>query len=547
MHDSHKEKLLSLLKKLVNCQSITGTTGEIEMEKILCSILSRMDYFKSNPQHLILHPVTNDPHGRSIVAALLKGKGRNTVILLGHHDVVDTVDYGPYKEYAFSPQELAAKLDPEILSPEAREDLKSGKWLFGRGVMDMKAGISLFLYLLDKMGRSIENMDGNILFLSVPDEETCSAGMLEAVPFLTRLSDQEKLDYLCVINSEPSCFNVDGTYNLYTGSIGKLLPVIFCFGKETHVREPFEGLNSNLLMAELLRIIEGNSRLSDSVDEMCTMPPTSLKAKDLKEAYSVSVPAVSICYFNMFTYRRSPKELLDILIPLCKEAFYNALKLANEKLHQYNRLSGSSISRLPWSPKVLTFQELYEICSVKYGEPFHRHMKGFIEREKHNTGDDRELAIKVVTEVHNWCPDRDPKIVIAFAPPYYPHITIRGETRKEIEVLGVVENLKDYSRKELGVDLYIQKYFNGISDLSYCALQDAEDVINSFKPNMPAWGYSYSLPLEEMRHLNVPAIILGPWGKDAHKFTERLNLDFFLNKSPYLLEYMVKGLLRTER
>ncbi len=43
---------------------------------------------------------------------------------------------------------------------------------------------------------------------------------------------------------------------------------------------------------------------------------------------------------------------------------------------------------------------------------------------------------------------------------------------------------------------------------------------------MPGFGTKYSLPLEEMQKLNLPVVNIGPFGKDAHKFTERLEKDY---------------------
>ena len=45
---------------------------------------------------------------------------------------------------------------------------------------------------------------------------------------------------------------------------------------------------------------------------------------------------------------------------------------------------------------------------------------------------------------------------------------------------------------------------------------------------MPAWPDKYSLPVEDIRNLNVPVVNIGPFGKDAHKFTERVHKHFSL-------------------
>ena len=104
----------------------------------------------------------------------------------------------------------------------------------------------------------------------------------------------------------------------------------------------------------------------------------------------------------------------------------------------------------------------------------------------------------------------------------------------------------EYSAGELGIPLKANRFFDGISDLSYCSIQDAGEVIREFKPNMPLWGHSYSIPVEEIKRLDVPGIILGPWGRDLHKYTERLNKSFFLDAAPKILEFFVGSLLGTD-
>lgn len=540
-------KLLSYLYSLVACSSTTGTVEEIRIEKEIFNLISRQNYLRVNPQNLMLHPIPGDRYGRSAVVALIKGRGKKTVILLGHHDAVDTTDYGPYREYALDPENLLKKLDPAALDTDARNDLESGEWIFGRGTADMKAGIALFINLLQEMGDNADEIEGNLLFVSVPDEETNSAGMIGSVPFLNRLSETRDLEYVCLINSEPCSFSEDGTYNIYTGSIGKMLPLVFCFGREAHAREPFEGINSNLIMSEIIREIEGNAALSDRYQDEITMPPSCLRAADLKDAYSVSTPPASMCYFNMLTYRRSPGETISILREIAELSFERALNSMNKRIRKYNSISGSNIKELGWEPKIYTYAELYGLCLDKHGRVFKEHMEDFIRNQLGRSADERDLTVNIVKEVHSFCPDRNPKIVIAFAPPYYPHVTIRGKDGKEKHVLAAVEKLKGFSARNLGISLKANRFFNGISDLSYCGIQDAEDVINLLKPNMPAWGHPYSVPVEEIKKLNVPAVILGPWGKDLHKFTERINRKFYLETAPKLLRFYVNALLNIDK
>ena len=536
-------RLLFFLKTLVACPSTTDTHEEAGMYRKIHRLLSEMEYFRANPQNLMLHPIPGDKHGRAAVAALVKGNGSRTVILSGHYDVVDTIDYGPFQKHALNIDTLGKALDPSALPADALDDLNSGGWIFGRGAADMKAGLALFMSLIEQMSQRPDDINGSILFLAVPDEETNSAGMTGSVEFLTRLSMDRGLEYVCLVDSEPCTFNDDGSYNMYTGSIGKMLPLIYCFGREAHSREPFEGINPNLIMAEIIREIEGNPLFSDRYEDTFTMPPASLKAKDLREGYAISTPSASACCFNMLTYRRPPGEIISVMKETAARCFARAVDTVNIRIAEYNSCSGSSIKELAWPPRVYTYDELYAVCIKKHGNVLESHMKSIFESRAVRNMDWRDATISIINQLHSFCPDRAPKIIIALAPPYYPHVTTDGRSPGDGDVLKAVDLLQEYSISEFGIPIKVNRFFDGISDLSYCSIQDAGDVINEFKPNMPLWGHSYSIPVEEIKRLNVPGVILGPWGKDLHKYTERLNKDSYLRTAPGLLKYFVYALL----
>ena len=67
--------------------------------------------------------------------------------------------------------------------------------------------------------------------------------------------------------------------------------------------------------------------------------------------------------------------------------------------------------------------------------------------------------------------------------------------------------------------------------------------MDSLKQNMPGFGAKYSLPLEEMQRLNLPVVNIGPFGKDAHKFTERLEKDYSFKVAPTLVYETIMKLL----
>ncbi|HBK84477.1 MAG TPA: peptidase M20, partial [Firmicutes bacterium] len=247
------ERAWQLLPELTACESITQSMGEGKVARYVHSLLADNAYFEANPDQLHLLPLAA-PNSTAVVAALVRGKGNKTVILLSHHDVVGIEDYGVYKNLAFKAEELtqALRSNPQILPQAAQADLLSGEWLFGRGTMDMLYGLAIHIALIEKMAANPETLPGNLLLLTVPDEENNSLGMRHAISLLRQLQLEYGLDYAAALNSESHGI-VDEGHVVQTGTDGKILPLIYCFGKETHAGTVYSGLNAHLLLAEVTR------------------------------------------------------------------------------------------------------------------------------------------------------------------------------------------------------------------------------------------------------------------------------------------------------
>ena len=92
-------------------------------------------------------------------------------------------------------------------------------------------------------------------------------------------------------------------------------------------------------------------------------------------------------------------------------------------------------------------------------------------------------------------------------------------------------------------NIVTRKFYPYISDLSYAAAPKDDKVVEVLKNNMPGFGVRYDLPLKEMQELNLPVANIGPYGKDAHKFTERIEKDYSFNLVPQMLHDTIKNLL----
>jgi len=537
------ERAWQLLPELTSFQSISESPGEGKIAKFIHSTLAAHPYFQSNPGLLHLMPIEGAPNNPAVVAALVRGQGNKTIILMNHHDVVDIEDYGIYQDLAFNPFELTQNLDPATLPEAARADLLSGHWIFGRGTMDMLYGLAIQLAMMEEAAGSPDELSGNLLFLSVPDEENNSLGMRHGISLLRQLQNQYGLDYIVALNSEPHGYT-NGGHVIQTGSDGKLLPLIYCFGKETHAGAVYDGLNAHLLLSEMTRMLELNPGFCDTSAGAISFPPTVLRAGDMKQGYNVSTPAAAWAYLNVFTLTTTPDTIMVKLVRLGQQAWANAMDRRNLSARAWEKIGGVHLKLTQWKPQVLTFAQLWDQCVQANGDSFVQEIELLTRKLQKDGVDLQRLTLEVVHETHRHCPDRDPKIVIALAPPFYPPVRNKGETNKELHVMKTVTDLQAYAG-ELGIRLDLEEYHRGISDLSYCMLQDAGAVINTVKDNCPAWDRAYHLPLEDIAQIDAPALNMGPWGRDVHKFTERIHVPFSRVILPKLLERLVKKLLET--
>lgn len=126
-------------------------------------------------------------------------------------------------------------------------------------------------------------------------------------------------------------------------------------------------------------------------------------------------------------------------------------------------------------------------------------------------------------------------IVLFYAPPYYPAVS--SHEHPMIQELG--ESLINNTYKQFGYKLKPVEYFNGISDLSYVALQAPLSDMNKYHSNLPGGQELYSIPFNEMSKLIAPVLNVGPVGRDAHKKTERLYLPFAFEQLPKILEQLI--------
>jgi len=541
------QRIEQLTLELVNCRSVVATSDELAMSTMVYTLLSEMPYWKMNPQLLVKQPFINDPLGRFSVVARLEGRkdeSKKTVIMIGHTDTVGISDYGDFKGLATKPEALIEALKTVTLSEEAKADLDSGEWLFGRGILDMKCGVATIMCILEMLSQDVDNLSGNIVFAAVGDEEGNSGGMLSVVPELVRMQESEGYEYLAVMDTDYMAPRYEGDEDryIYIGTVGKLMPSFYVIGKETHVGDPFKGLDPNQIAGAIIHKINKNVAFSDVADGEVSLPPITLQQRDQKEEYSVQIARSTNLYFNYATHKSTPDEVMSKMIRAAHEAFSDVVNVLNERYDIYCKASRMAHKLLPWRARVISYQALYEAVKEERGVAvLEAHLDALkAEMLKDPAIDERLFGQRIVEAVHSLWSFKDPIVIVYFSPPYYPHNFVKGNWAKDVRLLEAVENAiqaQGGARKVVS-----RKFYPYISDLSFVSAPKSERIV-ALQNNMPAYGSRYKLPIEEMQKLSLPVVNIGPYGKDAHQFTERIQRDYSFNVAPQLVYDTLLGLL----
>ncbi len=544
-----REEVLAFTKQLVSVESVVNTNGEKVIAQSLFSIISSFCYFSKNTNSLALEQTVDDDQERYNVLAFVKGQkgtSNRTVILMGHIDTVGIDDFNQLKELACLPEELMKALKKEELSPSVKEHLHSGDWLFGRGVLDMKSGVASHLFLLKYYSEHPEELDGNIVFLAECDEEDSSHGVLSALKTLKHWKNEHGFDYIAAINADFVSPRFEGDENryIYKGTVGKLLPSFFITGAETHVGSAFEGLDPNFIAAELTKQINYNPELCNEAFGETTVPPVSLKQTDLKPSYTVQTALSAYVYYNFFIHSWSPKDVLNKLKEQAMIAFNNALASFEEKYRQYSKMSGQPYVQPSWKPRVLTYEEMEQRLFEENGETFQFHMEIFKkELVKHTELDTRMYAVRVVEEAWKWMKDKSPAIILFYSSLYSPRIELTGATMDERNLINALEKAVEEIQPNYPYPIITRNFFPYISDMSFLALSDDEEGINAVSNNNPGWGTKHYVNYQDIRDINVPVINIGPYGFDAHKKLERMEMTYSLEIVPNLTNLVICNLL----
>ena len=466
--------------------------------------------------------------GRRIVWWLLRGGSPRAVLCLAHHDTVGVEEYSALGSadghaLAFSPEPLrermltlASRRDP-ALSPGTLTDLaeeyrRPGTWMFGRGALDMKSGIAAGIAACRALASGGEAADGSLLFVSSPDEEVHSAGMLAAVPRLVELAEQHGLEWAGALNLDYANDPV-----MHVGVAGKLLVQLWVLGAPTHASAPFRGVDASQLAAAIVSRATLDPGLVDAPPGGAGSPPVVLRLRDLKPRYDVQTALEAVIELNLITCQRPLTATLAAL----KRVTAEAMVALARSMGALRRSTAPNEPMLDSSvPRVLTYPELVALARVA-GDPLG-------ERPLEFGSNLREPTLERVRRLARAAGIGGPAVVITLLPPCYPHAAPgHGPLVRAARAVAARHRRT------------VRDYYPHISDASYVAWRG--EGPGRVAEYLPALGREYALPARAIAALDLDVVTLGPWGRDAHGLSERVHAPDAFGTLPRLIVETVRA------
>lgn len=507
-----------LLLELCSVRSVSGSDQEDVAADLIFSKLKGLRCLSGD---LSANLKLVDCGGRNAVFAYMEAPGSSvTVGLTGHFDVVSPAVYRDLASLAFDPLSLGPALARRELPEAAKVDLEAG-WLFGRGTADMKCGLSVFLALIEAW--DVAGFPCNVVFLAVPDEENLSLGMRGALPEVAGFLRDRGISLDCWINGEPTVGARGSQWPVHRGSIGKAMGFVLSVGVGAHVGEFFKGISAVQIAGHINAHLEGAPHSADSAGGRHLPPAACLGFDALRDGYSVTLFDKVMARYNLLYWSRASEDLLSML----KKAATEGLARTMDMTSWSARKLGESLSFT--KGRVMTLSELRDLAGEDVVVPV-------------GEGSPVDRACRVVMDLLDRSGLEGPMAIVGFLPPWYPPnrpAPLRRDRRLDKALEGVFA-----LASERGYDPLREEIFEGISDLSYLGSAGDMDSVSILTDNMAGWGDLYSVPLEAMASVDAPVCNLGPFGKDVHKATERLEPKFAFSVLPDLVDKLLRELSR---
>ena len=209
--DQHQDEIISFFKDLVKIPSVTGE--EKECGEFIVQKLKKMG--------LDVEVYEAEPGRPNVVAEHRGTRPRKVFLLNGHIDVLPPGDLSEWERDPFSAEEVNG-------------------WIYGRGTVDMKPGLTAMIMATDFLKRSKVDLAGDILLTIVSDEQW---GSEKGVRYLL---DKGVVKGDFGLSGEPTNMEIEvATKGIFQAEISTV-------GKSAHTGRPWVGIDAIQKMGDLI-------------------------------------------------------------------------------------------------------------------------------------------------------------------------------------------------------------------------------------------------------------------------------------------------------
>ena len=235
------------------------------------------------------------------------------------------------------------------------------------------------------------------------------------------------------------------------------------------------------------------------------------------------------------------------MIRLIDKACREVTRKIKKQQAEYNSKGITTEQVDAWDVQIRHFSEIFESAVKQFGQTFLDDYHQTWQAISRRIDEDRESihtgSCRLIEKVLAYIPDTSPIVILAFLPPYYPNAANWNYPDLPEAVASLSYAVDSFSREKWGERYKKMNYFMQISDMSFASFHDSGDAVSTIGPNMPFWNKYYSSVFTSERTLSMPVVNIGPWGKDLHKFGERVYRPDFEERTYAIMKHAVRHVL----
>jgi arginine utilization protein RocB len=273
-------------------------------------------------------------------------------------------------------------------------------------------------------------------------------------------------------------------------------------------------------------------------------PPVCLQQIDLKSGYDVTTPRAAWCLYNVLTHGLSPVRVIEHLRREVQQALDAAVGQMQRAAAHYSAIAGRLVTTPKWQPQTLTFAELKQQAVQHSGSAVEQlllELNAQLRVDKKLTLP--QLSLSITNLLWSLSGLTGPAAVIGLAGLYYPPILLQDTSSRHLRVKETVARQAALITQTKGCSIRLRPFFPGISDMSFMGNAGSAEDIAAITNNTPSWGSRIQFDFSVGQKLDLPTINIGPWGRDYHQRTERVNMPYSFDVVPELIWRVVDDLV----